>query len=101
VRSKRSKPAGATSPTPSKTNPPPGTSTLERIRAHLARVIADGSSAERKATIEQLIAEIRITADERIIPVFKTPGPGTTDGNPGGSTPVRACFAHAGAAEHR
>lgn len=53
----------------------PSPSTLDRIRAHLACVIAEGTSAERKATIEQLIAEIKITEDEEIIPVFKIPGP--------------------------
>jgi site-specific DNA recombinase len=52
----------------------PEPSTLARIRAHLDRVITEGTSAERKATIEDLIAEIRIE-DERIIPVFKIPGP--------------------------
>jgi site-specific DNA recombinase len=53
----------------------PSPATLDRIREHLARVIEDGSSAERKATIEQLIAEIRITEDDKVIPVFRVPGP--------------------------
>ena len=42
--------------------------TLDRIREHLANVIADGTSTQRKTTIEQLIAEIRITEDHRVIP---------------------------------
>ena len=57
----------------------PSPATLDRIREHLARVIADGSSAERKATIEQLIAEIRITKDDQVIPVFRIPGPDADD----------------------
>jgi site-specific DNA recombinase len=57
----------------------PSPATLDRIRDHLARVIADGSSAERKATIEQLIAEIRLTEDDQVIPVFRIPSPDADD----------------------
>ncbi|MFG1611088.1 hypothetical protein [Actinoplanes sp. NPDC049265] len=57
----------------------PSPSTIDRIRAHLGHVIAEGTSAERKATIEDLVAEIRITDDEHIIPVFKIPGPDTAE----------------------
>jgi DNA invertase Pin-like site-specific DNA recombinase len=63
----------------------PEPSTLARIRAHLTKVITDGTSAERKATIEDLIAEIRIDEDEGIIPVFKIPGP---DYAPPGDNPA-------------
>ena len=52
----------------------PQASTIEAIRSYLGHIIANGSSAERKAAISALIAEIRII-DERIIPVFKIPGP--------------------------
>ncbi|HWH00696.1 MAG TPA: hypothetical protein VNV66_15575 [Pilimelia sp.] len=51
----------------------PAPSTLERIRNHLGRILANGTLAERKAAIEQLIAEIRITEHDEIIPVFKIP----------------------------
>jgi site-specific DNA recombinase len=51
--------------------PPPDT--IERLRAHLAHTIAEGTSGERKRIIEALIAEIRITSDGQIIPVFKIP----------------------------
>jgi site-specific DNA recombinase len=54
----------------------PPASTIDTIRTYLGHLIAEGTSAERKAAIEALIAEIRIT-DERIIPVFKIPGPDT------------------------
>ena len=52
----------------------PAAATIDAIRAYLGHIIAEGTSAERKAAIEALIAEIRIT-NERIIPVFRIPGP--------------------------
>ena len=52
----------------------PPTTTIDAIRSYLGHILAEGTSAERKAPIEPLIAEIRIT-NERIIPVFKIPGP--------------------------
>ncbi|MET7420502.1 recombinase family protein [Dactylosporangium sp. NPDC005555] len=51
----------------------PEPDTLEGIRAELRHAIAEGASAERKALIERLIAEIKVTADYRIIPVFRVP----------------------------
>ncbi len=54
------------------TPPPPGT--LERLQAYLADAITNGTANERKAAIEALIAEIRIT-DEGVIPVFRISGP--------------------------
>jgi site-specific DNA recombinase len=60
----------------------PPASTIDAIRTYLGHLIAEGTSAERKAAVEALIAEIRIT-NERIIPVFKIPGPDTA--LPGGT----------------
>jgi site-specific DNA recombinase len=66
------------------TAPPPGT--IDRLRQHLTTVINSGSHAERKATIEALVAEIKIT-NEGVIPVFRIPNqpptgaPATTSGN--------------------
>ncbi|HEX5742162.1 MAG TPA: recombinase family protein, partial [Pilimelia sp.] len=40
---------------------------VERLRRHLADVIASGTTVEKKATIEALIAEIKIT-DEGLCP---------------------------------
>ena len=54
--------------------PPPGT--IERLQAYLADAITSGSANERKAAIEALIAEVRIT-EEGVIPVFRIPGPHT------------------------
>lgn len=56
------------------TDLPPGT--IERLRAYLADAIANGTPNQRKAAIEALIAEIRIT-EEGVIPVFRIPAPRT------------------------
>jgi site-specific DNA recombinase len=56
------------------TAPPPGV--IERLQAHLADILASGTPGERKATIEALVAEIRLT-EEGVIPVFRIPGPHT------------------------
>ena len=50
--------------------PPP--SVIENLQAYLADAIARGTPAERKAAIEALVAEVRIT-DEGLIPVFRVP----------------------------
>jgi hypothetical protein len=57
---------------------PPSPADIERIRQHLAHVIANGTAAERKAAIEQLITEVRITEDDEIIPIFRIPASGET-----------------------
>ncbi|MFD2768257.1 recombinase family protein [Micromonospora eburnea] len=50
--------------------PPPGT--ITRIRDHLSMIMTSGTTAERKAAIETLIAEVRLT-DQGVVPVFKIP----------------------------
>jgi site-specific DNA recombinase len=52
------------------TAPPPGT--IQRLRAYLHQVTTVGTTSERKAAIETLIADIKIT-DQGVIPVFKIP----------------------------
>ena len=52
--------------------PPPHT--IERLGTYLHDILDAGTPAERKAAVEALIAEIRIT-EEGIIPVFRIPGP--------------------------
>jgi site-specific DNA recombinase len=65
--------------------PPPGLITA--ISGYLAHLVTDGTTAQRKAAIETLIHEIRIT-EQGAIPVFKIPSPDTltaspdSDGNP-------------------
>jgi site-specific DNA recombinase len=52
--------------------PPPGV--IENLHACLTDAIASGTPAERKAAIEALVAEVRITEDG-LIPVFRIPSP--------------------------
>lgn len=49
---------------------PPSPATITRIREHLTTIMASGTTTERKAAIETLIAEVRIT-DQGVVPVFK------------------------------
>lgn len=51
----------------------PEPATLEGIRRELSHAITEGSPAERKALIERLVAEVRITDDYQIVPVFRVP----------------------------
>ena len=73
--------------------PPPGT--IERLRSYLHRVTTAGTPGERKAAIETLIADIKIT-DQGVIPVFRIPTqdtplppPTSDEGNNEAETPVR------------
>ena len=50
--------------------PPPGV--IEDLQAYLADAIASGTPAERKAAIEALVAEVRVTG-HGLIPVFRIP----------------------------
>lgn len=77
----------ATQPAP----PPPAT--ITRIREHLTTIMASGTPTERKAAIETLIAEVRLT-DQGIVPVFKIPTdttmpPPDPDGGTHDEPPVR------------
>jgi site-specific DNA recombinase len=45
---------------------------IEQLQEYLADAITTGGPTERKAAIETLIAEVRIT-DEGVIPVFRIP----------------------------
>jgi len=56
---------------------PPPAATLDHLRGYLPRLLtAHGPAIERKAAIETLIHEIRIT-DQGLTPVYKIPAPGT------------------------
>jgi site-specific DNA recombinase len=68
---------------------PPKPAALSQLRAHLAELVTEeGNAIERKAAIEALIHEIRIT-EKGLIPVYQIPAPATT--SPGtGQDPVRA-----------
>ena len=62
----------------------PPTATLRQVADHIAGVVASGSHSQRKALIEVLIAQIKITGPGRIVPVFRIPQPTAAD-QPGGS----------------
>jgi site-specific DNA recombinase len=72
----------------------PAPHTIAQLGAYLHDILDAGTPAERKAVIEALIAEIRIT-EEGIIPVFRIPGPrspipGETSTTSTSAVPVRA-----------
>ena len=52
---------------------------LNEIADHISEIITNGTDNERKALIETLIAEIKITASDRVIPVFRIPQPRAED----------------------
>ena len=72
--------------------PPPHT--IAQLGTYLHDILDTGTPAERKAAVEALIDEIRIT-EEGIIPVFRIPGPhspipGETSTASTSAVPVRA-----------
>lgn len=56
----------------------PDPTTLTDIADHITTLIATGSDQTRKALIETLIAEIKITGPDTIVPVFRIPQPTTS-----------------------
>ncbi len=53
----------------------PRPATLRDIADHIDQIIAAGSHSQRKALIEALVAQVKITAPGRIVPVFRVPQP--------------------------
>lgn len=49
--------------------------TLAQVADYISEIIASGTENQRKALIETLIAEIKITAADRIVPIFRIPQP--------------------------
>ncbi len=52
----------------------PARSTLRTIVKHIETIIETGDDLRRKALIEALIAEVKITGPDRLVPIFKIPG---------------------------
>lgn len=52
---------------------------LDRVAEYTAKITRSGSDRTRKALIEALIAEIRITSPSTVVPVFRIPQPDTYD----------------------
>jgi site-specific DNA recombinase len=78
----------------------PPAATLLQIAENIDAVIRAGTDTQRKALIETLVAQIKITGPDRIVPVFRIPCPAGADhaaglkpfdeGNPQASHAVRA-----------
>ena len=51
--------------------PPPAT--LREVAGHIDQIIAAGSHSQRKALVEALVAQVKITGPGRIVPVFRIP----------------------------
>jgi site-specific DNA recombinase len=51
--------------------PPPAT--LREVADHIDQIIAAGSDSQRKALIEALVAQVKITGPGRIVPVLRIP----------------------------
>ena len=65
--------ADAIAATPAATPP----ATLQQVANHIDRVMTSGSHKQRKALIEALVVQVKITGRARIIPVFRIPQPET------------------------
>jgi site-specific DNA recombinase len=57
----------------------PPAATLRQVADHVASIVASGSHSQRKALIEVLIAQIKITGPGRIVPVFRIPQQAAAD----------------------
>jgi site-specific DNA recombinase len=62
----------------------PPAAILWQVADHIGDIVASGSHSQRKALIEVLIAQIKITGPGRIVAVFRIPQPPATD-QPGAS----------------
>jgi site-specific DNA recombinase len=51
----------------------PPSETLIEVADHIDEVIASGTHSQRKALIETLVAQVKITGPGRIVPVFRIP----------------------------
>jgi site-specific DNA recombinase len=58
----------------------PDRATLHEVSRHINKIITAGNTNQRKALIEVLIARIKITGPDRIVPVFRVPQPDNEEG---------------------
>ena len=64
--------------------PPP--TTLNDVANAISGIVTTGTTHQRKALIEALIAEIKITAPGQAVPVFRIPQPHTGETAPNNKT---------------
>ena len=57
----------------------PPAAALRQVADHIADIIASGSHTQRKALIEALVAQVKITGPGRFVPVFRIPQPPAAD----------------------
>jgi site-specific DNA recombinase len=57
----------------------PPSATLIEVANQIDQVIASGTHSQRKALIEALVAQVKITGPGRIVPVFRIPQPTDTE----------------------
>jgi site-specific DNA recombinase len=55
---------------------------LQQVANHIDQVISSGSHNQRRALIEALVAQVKITGPGRIVPVFRIPQPETETYDP-------------------
>jgi site-specific DNA recombinase len=53
----------------------PAGATLRQVAEHVDDILRSGTDKQRKALIEALVAQIKITGPDRIVPVFRIPRP--------------------------
>ncbi len=61
----------------------PPVATLRQVADHIDDIIRAGTDTQRKALIEALVARIKITGPDRIVPVFRIPLPAGEDHDEG------------------
>ncbi|WP_219905289.1 hypothetical protein [Actinopolyspora mortivallis] len=53
----------------------PDTTTLTEVADHINEIITDGTANQRKALIEALVPQVKITGPDRLAPAFRVPQP--------------------------
>ncbi len=53
----------------------PDITTLTEVADHINEIITDGTANQRKALIEALVPQVKITGPDRLVPVFRIPQP--------------------------
>lgn len=72
---------------------------LDELTDHIADILHSGNAAQRKALIEALVAEVKITGPNTIIPVFRIPQPPATNDTTPANTEAAAALPAATASE--
>jgi site-specific DNA recombinase len=55
---------------------------LDELTDHIAEILRSGNPAQRKTLIEALVAEVKITGPNTIVPVFRVPQPDSSAADP-------------------